>query len=137
MDRCCSLVMSHVLVALVTAMWRHLQLLNVLRAIDWRQNGKCDPTTLQCYTKITPPWMTKCGINAPQRPERRNAECKASQPVTLKIAMINIYNLDKSVCAKHMAAHGRCEHFSEGQKCDSKALFSTDKAKATNGQTWF
>ncbi len=36
--------------------------------------------------------------------ERRNAECKASQPVALKLAMINIYNLDKSVCAKHMAA---------------------------------
>ena len=36
--------------------------------------------------------------------ERRNAECKQKQPIPLKMAMVNIYNLDKSVCAKHIAA---------------------------------
>ena len=30
-------------------------------------------------------------------------ECKQKQPFPLKMAMINIYNLDKSVCAKHIA----------------------------------
>jgi len=27
--------------------------------------------------------------------EHRNAECKQKQPISLKMAMINIYNLDK------------------------------------------
>ena len=36
--------------------------------------------------------------------ERKNAECQQKQPIPLKMAMINSYNLDKSVCAKHIAA---------------------------------
>ena len=36
--------------------------------------------------------------------ERRNADCKLKQPIPLKIAMLNIYKLDKAVCAKHFAA---------------------------------
>ena len=36
--------------------------------------------------------------------ERRNADCKQKQPIPIKMAMINIYQLDKAVCAKHFAA---------------------------------
>ena len=36
--------------------------------------------------------------------ECRNADCKQKQPIPLKMAMINIYQLDKAVCAKHFAA---------------------------------
>ena len=36
--------------------------------------------------------------------ERRNADCKQKQPIPLKMAMFNIYKLDKAVCAKHFAA---------------------------------
>ena len=36
--------------------------------------------------------------------ERRNADCKQKQPIPLKMAMLNIYKLDKAVCAKHFAA---------------------------------
>ena len=36
--------------------------------------------------------------------ERRNAECKQKQTIPLKMAMLDIYKLDKAVCAKHIAA---------------------------------
>ena len=32
-----------------------------------------------------------------------NAECKSKLPVTLQHALSNVYRLDKSVCAKHLA----------------------------------
>jgi hypothetical protein len=40
--------------------------------------------------------------------ERRNAECKSKQPVALQHALANVYKLDKSVCAKHLAALDGC-----------------------------
>ena len=40
--------------------------------------------------------------------ERRNAECKTKQPVSLQQALTNVYRLDKSVCAKHLAAQDGC-----------------------------
>ena len=36
--------------------------------------------------------------------ERKNSECKEKHPLPLKAAMINVYNLDKAVCCKHIAA---------------------------------
>ena len=40
--------------------------------------------------------------------ERRNAECKSKQSVALQHALTNVYKLDKSVCAKHLAALDGC-----------------------------
>ena len=40
--------------------------------------------------------------------EHRNAECKSKQPVALQHALTNVYKLDKSVCAKHLAALDGC-----------------------------
>ena len=36
--------------------------------------------------------------------ERLNAECKSKLAVTLQHTLSNVYKLDKSVCAKHLAA---------------------------------
>ena len=39
--------------------------------------------------------------------ERKNLECKANRPLSLKVAMTNVYRLDKAVCLKHIASlHG-------------------------------
>ena len=40
--------------------------------------------------------------------ERLNAECKSKLPVTLQHALSDVYRLDKSVCAKHLAALKEC-----------------------------
>ena len=40
--------------------------------------------------------------------ERSNAECKSKLPVTLQHALSDVYRLDKSVCAKHLAALKEC-----------------------------
>ena len=40
--------------------------------------------------------------------ERLNAECKSKLPVTLQHALSNVYRLDKSVCAKHLAGLKEC-----------------------------
>ena len=36
--------------------------------------------------------------------ERKNRDCKDTTPNSLRSAMINLYKLDKSECAKHLAA---------------------------------
>ena len=36
--------------------------------------------------------------------ERKNYECKTDRPQPLKLAMINLYKLDKSTCCKHIAS---------------------------------
>ena len=36
--------------------------------------------------------------------ERKNKDCKTDRPQPLKLAMINIYRIDKNVCCKHIAA---------------------------------
>ena len=36
--------------------------------------------------------------------ERKNYECKTDRPQPLKLAMINLYELDKSTCCKHIAS---------------------------------
>ena len=36
--------------------------------------------------------------------ERKNAECKENQPLPLKVALANMYKLDKAVCFKHIAS---------------------------------
>ena len=40
--------------------------------------------------------------------EHQNAECKSKQPVALQHALTDVYKLDKSVCAKHLAALDGC-----------------------------
>ena len=40
--------------------------------------------------------------------ERSDAECKSKLPVTLQHALSEVYRLDKSVCAKHLAALKEC-----------------------------
>ena len=40
--------------------------------------------------------------------ERLNAECKSKVAVTLQHALTNVYKLDKSVCAKHLAGLKEC-----------------------------
>ncbi len=36
--------------------------------------------------------------------ERRNRDCKSDSPQPLKLAMINVYKIDKCTCFKHIAA---------------------------------
>ena len=36
--------------------------------------------------------------------ERRNAECKEKLPLPLKAAMINVYNIDRATCYKHISS---------------------------------
>ena len=40
--------------------------------------------------------------------ERLNAQCKGKVPVALQTAIADVYKLDKSVCAKHLAARNEC-----------------------------
>ena len=40
--------------------------------------------------------------------ERLNAECKSNMPVFLQHALSNVYKLDKSICAKHLAGLEEC-----------------------------
>ena len=40
--------------------------------------------------------------------ERLNSQCKAKVPVSLQSAVADVYQLDKSVCAKHLAALKDC-----------------------------
>ena len=40
--------------------------------------------------------------------ERLNVKCKSKLPVTLQHALSDVYRLDKSVCAKHLAALKEC-----------------------------
>ena len=40
--------------------------------------------------------------------ERLNAECKSKMPVALQHALSNVYKLDKSICAKHLAGLKEC-----------------------------
>ena len=36
--------------------------------------------------------------------ERKNAQCKESRPLPIKLALANLYRLDKAVCFKHIAS---------------------------------
>ena len=36
--------------------------------------------------------------------ERKNRECKTDRPLPLRLAMMNVYKMDKSTCCKHIAA---------------------------------
>ena len=36
--------------------------------------------------------------------ERKNSECKERHPLPLKAAMINVYNIDRAACCKHIAS---------------------------------
>ena len=36
--------------------------------------------------------------------ERKNSECKERHPLPLKAAMINVYNIDRVVCCKHITS---------------------------------
>ena len=40
--------------------------------------------------------------------ERKNYECKTDTPQSLKLAMINVYKLDKNTCCKHIVAKNGC-----------------------------
>ena len=40
--------------------------------------------------------------------ERKNYECKTDTPQSLRLAMINVYKLDKNTCYKHIAPKNGC-----------------------------
>ena len=40
--------------------------------------------------------------------ERKNYECKTDTPQSLKLAIINVYKLDKNTCCKHIVAKNGC-----------------------------
>ena len=58
--------------------------------------------------------------------ERLNAECKAKLPVTLQHALSNVYRLEKSVCAKHLAGLKECS-ISYREKTESAKRTSAAK----------
>ena len=58
--------------------------------------------------------------------ERLNAECKSKLPVTLQHALSNVYRLDKSVCAKHLAGLKEC-NISYREKTESAKRASAAK----------
>lgn len=58
--------------------------------------------------------------------ERLNAECKAKLPVTLQHALSNVYRLDKSICAKHLAGLKECS-ISYREKTESAKRASAAK----------
>ena len=60
--------------------------------------------------------------------ERLNAECKSKLPVTLQHALSNVYKLDKSVCAKHLAGLKECiRSISYREKTESAKRVSAAK----------
>ena len=61
---------------------------------------------MKCFTKTIQKWMISYG-KCPRDTyavERKNRDSKDSTPNPLRSAMINLYKLDKSECAKHLAA---------------------------------
>ena len=54
------------------------------------------------------PSMWSRSLSTTNAVERLNAECKSKLPVTLQHALSDVYRLDKSVCAKHLAALKEC-----------------------------
>ena len=52
------------------------------------------------FSSVPDTW-TNCPTNAV---ERKNKDCKTDRPQPLKLAMINVYRIDKNVCCKHIAA---------------------------------
>lgn len=55
------------------------------------------------FSVITSRVWTSCPLTS-NAVERKNSECKEKHPLPLKEAMINVYNIDKDVCCKHIAA---------------------------------
>ena len=39
---------------------------------------------------------------------KKNCECKTDTPQSLKLAIINVYKLDKNICCKHIVAKNGC-----------------------------
>ena len=51
----------------------------------------------------------------------KNADAKEKHPVSLNIAMITLYKLDKSVCAKHVAAMHEMKLSYKGKSKEARA----------------
>ena len=58
--------------------------------------------------------------------EHLNAECKPKLPVSMQHALSNVYRLDKSVCAKHLAGLKECS-MSYREKTESAKRTSAAK----------
>ena len=68
------------------------------------QIGGQGQATLKCFTKITQKWMILYRKSDTNAVERKNRDSKDSTPNSLRSAIIILYELDKSECAKHLAA---------------------------------
>ena len=53
--------------------------------------------------------------------EKKNAYAKEKHPVSLNIAMITLYKLDKSVCVKHVAAMHEMKLSYKGKSKEARA----------------
>ena len=67
----------------------------------------------------------KCCPSTSNAIKRKNSECKEKHPLPLKAAMINVYNIDRVVCCKHIAA---------SKKSSISYQSKTDEARAADAQ---
>ena len=61
--------------------------------------------------------------------ERKNRDAKDNVPVPIRQGLINIYKLDKSYCAKHIAAENRCSISYSSRSSDSRATAAEVRRK--------
>lgn len=76
------------------------------------------------FSEMTSQVWTSCPSTS-NAVERKNAECKEKHPLPLKAAMINVYNIDRAVCCKHIAAL---------KKSSISYRSKTDEARAADAQ---
>ena len=64
--------------------------------------------------------------------ERKNQDCKSDRPLALKLAMINVYKIDKNTCYEHIAAENSSSvsYTSKDEETRRKVL-QVDKGNVT------